>query len=134
MASQIGVQLYARQSDNTDFNTAISFTVSAGETTRVFIVRTGHSVVNPTIVPSGVFIVGTTNFTYGSVILNPVATIPQVKSLAAIGGGYRDITMLSFFGGVVFDSATTGFAMEFIGDARDAFVYIDSPTVSSGVH
>ena len=28
--------------------------------------------------------------------------------------------MLSFFGAIVFDSATTGFAMEFIGDTHDS--------------
>ena len=134
MASQIGVKLYARLSDNTNYNTAASFTVSAGQTKRVFLVRTGHSVINPTVIPSGVFIAGTTDYSYGSIIANPVASNPEEPSTAGDGAGYRDITMLSFFGGIVFDSATTGFAMEFIGDARDAFVYIDSPVVSSGVH
>jgi hypothetical protein len=36
------------------------------------------------------------------------------------GGGFRDSTMLSFWGAVVIESNTTGFAMEFIGDMNDS--------------
>ena len=36
------------------------------------------------------------------------------------GDGYRDITMLSFWGSVVVETNTTGFAMEFIGDMADS--------------
>jgi len=124
MASQIGVKLNAITSDKTAFNTAASFTISSGETIRVFIVRTGHSIINPTIIPSGVFIAGTTDYKYGSIIVNPVASHPEIRTSALwVKGnteGYRDVTMLHFFGGIVFDSVTTGFAMEFIGDTHDS--------------
>ncbi|SVD76024.1 uncharacterized protein METZ01_LOCUS428878, partial [marine metagenome] len=76
MASQIGLTLHAIQSDKTAFNEAISFTISAGKTERVFIVRTGHSIVNSTIIPSGHFIVGTSDYKYGNIIVRPVATYP----------------------------------------------------------
>ena len=36
------------------------------------------------------------------------------------GGGFRDSTMLSYWGAVVIESNTTGFAMEFIGDMQDS--------------
>ena len=130
MASQIGVILNAMQSDKTAFGTAASFTVSAGTTQRVFIVRTGHSIVNSTIIPSAVFIAGTTDYKYGNIRINSIATSPGVINTAGDGGGYRDVTMLHFFGGIVFDTATTGFAMEFIGDTHDSSSTIDNNIVS----
>ena len=125
MASQIGLELNAIQSDLSAFNTAVSLTISAGETERVFIVRTGHSIINSTIIPSGHFIVGTTNYEYGNIIIRNIASHPFIQAggvdgAPSDGRGYRDVTMLSFFGGIVFDGTTTGFAMEFIGDTHDS--------------
>ena len=76
MASQIGLKINALKNDSTAFATAAQFTVTAGETQRVFIVRTGHSIINPTIIPSGVFIAGTTDYTYGSIVIEPIASNP----------------------------------------------------------
>ena len=146
MASQIGLELNAIQSDLSAFDTALSLTVSAGKTERVFIVRTGHSIINSTIIPSGHFIVGTTNYTYGNIIIRNIASHPFVQAggvdgAPSDGRGYRDITMLSFFGGIVFDGTTTGFAMEFIGDTHDSTTTYNincagcySQTASSGVN
>ena len=146
MASQIGLELNAIQSDLSAFSTAISLTVSAGETERVFIVRTGHSIINSTIIPSGHFIVGTTNYTYGNIIIRNIASHPFVQAggvdgTPSDGRGYRDVTMLSFFGGIVFDGTTTGFAMEFIGDTHDSTTTYNascagcySQSASSGVN
>ena len=146
MASQIGLELNAIQSDLSPFSTAISLTVSAGETERVFIVRTGHSIINSTIIPSGHFIVGTTNYTYGNIIIRNIASHPflqggGVDGTPSDGRGYRDVTMLSFFGGIVFDGTTTGFAMEFIGDTHDSTTTYNascagcySQSASSGVN
>jgi len=146
MASQIGLELNAIQSDLSPFSTAISLTVSAGETERVFIVRTGHSIINSTIIPSGHFIVGTTNYTYGNIIIRNIASHPFVQAggvdgTPSDGRGYRDVTMLSFFGGIVFDGTTTGFAMEFIGDTHDSTTTYNascagcySQSASSGVN
>ena len=146
MASQIGLELNAIQSDLSPFGTAISLTVSAGETERVFIVRTGHSIINPTIIPSGHFIAGTTAYTYGNIIIRNIASHPflqagGVDGTPSDGRGYRDVTMLSFFGGIVFDGTTTGFAMEFIGDTHDSTTTYNascagcySQSASSGVN
>ena len=146
MASEIGLELNAIQSDLSAFNTAASLTISAGETERIFIVRTGHSIINPTIIPSGHFIVGTADYTYGNIIIRNIASHPFVQAggvdgAPSDGRGYRDITMLSFFGGIVFDGTTTGFAMEFIGDTHDSTTTYNincagcySQTASSGVN
>jgi len=37
-----------------------------------------------------------------------------------IGEGFRDSTMLTYWGSVVVEANTTGFAMEFIGDMNDS--------------
>ena len=146
MASQIGLELNAIQSDLSAFSTAVSLTVSAGKTERIFIVRTGHSIINPTIIPSGHFIAGTTDYTYGNIIIRNIASHPFVQAggvdgTPSDGRGYRDVTMLSFFGGIVFDGTTTGFAMEFIGDTHDSTTTYNascagcySQSASSGVN
>jgi hypothetical protein len=48
------------------------------------------------------------------------------------GEGWRDHTMLSYWGSVVVEKNTTGFAMEFIGDMNDSQggAIIFSPYVS----
>ena len=143
MASQIGVKINALKNDSTTFTTAASFTISSGATERVFIVRTGHSIINPTIIPSGIFIAGTTDYAYGSITIEPIAThpliIPDKASSDGYTGrgnneGYRDVTMLSYFGAIVFDAATTGFAMEFIGDTHDSSDTFDNNYTVSGVN
>ncbi len=126
MASQIGVSISAFSSDNsTQFGTsALEFTVDSGTTTRVFIVRTNHATVNPTGIPTAKFISGTTNFGHGHVVVTPLATAPFNLSgdplNDGIEHGIRDVGMLSFWGSVVVEQNTTGFAMEFIGDMGDS--------------
>ena len=131
MASQIGVTVNAITNDQSAFGTAVRFTVQSGTTTRVFIVRTNQSTVNSTSITAAQFIVGTTNFKHGHIRVDPVATNPNLRSgstnealdvgvQSLIGDGYRDITMLSFWGSVVVETNTTGFAMEFIGDMADS--------------
>jgi hypothetical protein len=131
MASQIGLTLNAITNDQSAFGTAVSFTVQSGTTTRVFIVRTNQSTINSTSISNAQFIVGTTNFEHGHIRVDPVATNPNARAgstnealsvgiQSLIGDGYRDITMLSFWGSVVVETNTTGFAMEFIGDMADS--------------
>jgi hypothetical protein len=122
MASQIGLTVNAIQNDQTAFGTAVSFTITSGTTTRVFIVRTNQSTINSTSISSGQFIVGTTNFEHGHIRIDPIATTPTTSTGVATptGDGFRDITMLSFWGSVVIETNTTGFAMEFIGDMHDS--------------
>jgi hypothetical protein len=121
MASQIGLTVNALGNDNVQFGTAVEFTISAGTTTRVFIVNTSHATVNPTTIPDGKFIQGTTSFKHGHILIeniasNPEITTPWVESFP----GYRDSTMLSYWGSIVIEQNTIGFAMEFIGDMNDS--------------
>ena len=133
MASQIGLTINAITNDQSAFASALTFTITSGTTTRVFIVRTNQSAINSTSISSAKFIVGTTNFEHGHLRIDPIATNPNARAgkhhasagpgeiglLSLTGDGYRDITMLSFWGAVVIESNTTGFAMEFIGDMAD---------------
>ena len=130
MASQIGLTINAILNDTTAFGTAVTFTITSGTTQRIFITRTGHSI-NPTSVPTAQFITGTTNFEHGHIRIDPIATNPtDVINVGGdplygfdsglTGAGYRDATMLSFWGAVVVEKNTTGFAMEFIGDMHDS--------------
>ncbi len=121
MASQIGLTINALGSDNVAFGSAVDFTVDAGTTTRVFIVTTNHASINPTNIPAAQFIAGTTDFTHGHVRVDPIATNPATKvEFGNLGDGYQDATMLSYWGSVVIEQNTTGFAMEFIGDMADS--------------
>tara|TARA_Y100001960_G_scaffold171575_1_gene179904 strand:- start:54 stop:755 length:702 start_codon:yes stop_codon:yes gene_type:complete len=142
MASQIGVTINAIQNDETTFGSAVSFTIQGGSTQRVFITRSGHSTINPTTIPTATFIQGTTDFKHGHIRIDPVSSHPNFSvtgnkygkfsrctdvsncqsSLNNVrnGGGFRDATMLSYWGAVVIEQNTTGFAMEFIGDMQDS--------------
>ena len=121
MASQIGLTVNALGKDRTAFGTAVSFTIDSGTTTRVFIVNTSHATVNPTTIPTGEFIQGTTNFAFGQLRISPVASNPEIPTQHHEPfPGYRDTTMLSYWGSVVIEQNTTGFAMEFIGDMNDS--------------
>jgi hypothetical protein len=126
MASQIGMTVNAITNDQSAFGTAVTFTISSGTTERIFITRTGHSSVNSTSIPTGNFITGTTNFEHGHLRIDPIATnptdvaSPTRRNNSLLGDGYRDATMLSFWGAIIVESNTTGFAMEFIGDMHDS--------------
>ena len=130
MASQIGVVFNAlSQSENKGtyaFDTAQRFTVTAGETKRVFIISTNHGSINRTSIPTAIFLAGSPDFNYGHVRVNPLTTHPQLKTNATVikmnnhGDGFRDSTMLTYWGSVIIESNTTGFAMEFIGDLNDS--------------
>jgi hypothetical protein len=122
MASQIGLTINAITNDQSAFGTAATFTITSGTTQRIFITRTGHTTVNSTSIPTAQFITGTTNFEHGHIRIDPIATTPTAptSNQGLTGGGYQDATMLSFWGAVVIEQNSTGFAMEFIGDMHDS--------------
>jgi hypothetical protein len=122
MASQIGMTINAITNDQSAFGTAVTFTITSGTTERIFITRTGHTTVNTTSIPTANFITGTANFEHGHLRIDPIATAPTAatSNQGLTGGGYRDATMLSFWGAVVVEQNSTGFAMEFIGDMHDS--------------
>lgn len=123
MSSQVGVVLAAKQDDGVNNFGVIAFTVIQNTTTRVFIVATNHASINPTAVSGAVFMTGTTNAVQGSLLITSEGSNPTVSSAATDtgpGSGFRDVTMLSFWGAVVIPGGNTGFAMEFIGDTHDS--------------
>ena len=124
------------------FGAAATFTVTSGTTKRVFIVRSNHPTINPTSITDAAFITGTSNFTHGSVRIDQVSTHPEIRTNPTAlcsfettvegrtyckgsvtggyaGQGYTDATMMSYWGSVVVEKNTTGFAMEFLGDMND---------------
>jgi hypothetical protein len=162
MASQIGVTMTALPSNSRDiigsrdgvapgearwgFGTALTFTVQSGTTQRVFIVRSAHPTINASSIPDAKFISGTSNYAHGSVVVTGVNIFPNIHTTATydlaseVGGltrsgeGYRDHTMLSYWGSVVVEKNTTGFAMEFLGDMNDSQGgYVLNGTPISGV-
>jgi len=129
MASQIGVRVNAISSSGSAYDDAESFTVQAGSTQRLFIVPTNHATVNSTNITSGAFLAGTSDFTYGHIRVEPVATHPELIYAAGYfggnmarthGEGLHDSTTLTYWGSVIIEANTTGFAMEFIGDMNDS--------------
>jgi hypothetical protein len=136
IASQVGLVINAIQSDLTAFGSALTFTISAGSTERIFIVRTNNSVINSTSISSARFIVGTTDFKHGHLRIEPVATDPSTITPFSATGGRRDITTLNFWGAVIIETNTTGFAMEFIGDMQDSAATpgMDDTATVSGVN
>ena len=80
MASSIGVRVNAITSTGSAYDTAESFTIQAGTTERVFIVPTGHATVNATSITTAKFLAGTSDFTHGSLRVEPVMTHPAYKN------------------------------------------------------
>ena len=137
LASQIGLVVNAIQSDQAAFGTAVTFTISAGATQRIFIARSNHTFLSAATVPTASFIIGTSDFQHGHIRVDPVASNPEVVIADTLSArGFRDITMLNFWGAIVVESNTTGFAMEFIGDMHDSAATpgMDSSTPVSGVN
>ena len=132
MASQIGLHVNAITSAGTAYDTAETFSIYSGNTQRLFIVPTGHSTINATAIPTAKFMTGTSDFTYGSVRVTPSMSHPQLKYTKMghrqiyNGDGFRDITMLSYWGSVIIEANTTGFAMEFLGDMNDSIASFNS--------
>jgi hypothetical protein len=121
MASQIGLTISAIGNDQALFGSALSFTIDSGSTTRLFIVDSLHETVNPTSIPTAQFIQGTSNFAHGQLLIGSVASNPEQTTLHAEPfPGYRDSTMLSYWGSIVIEQNTVGFAMEFVGDMNDS--------------
>jgi hypothetical protein len=117
MSSQIGVIMQAVSNDGTTSFGTSSFTVSQNSTTRIFVVATNHSTINSSTITdsAGVFVSGTTTSSSGSLVFTPRSTTPR-SDTAQI----TDVTSLNYWGAIVVSSASSGFAMEFIGDTHDS--------------
>ena len=107
-----------------------TFTINAGQTYRIFIVSTNHSTINSdTVTGSRVIFLSTTtgSTTSGSLLFTSNTVDPTVESRLSVqpnaqfqGDRLEGLNQLSIWGAVVISSTSTGFAMEFIGDAHDS--------------
>ena len=134
LAAQIGLVVNAIESDKSAFGTALTFTISSRETKRIFIVRENHPDLSPATIPTASFIIGSSNFKHGHIRIDPVSINPEIQTPS--GSGFRDVTMLNFWGAVVIEESQTGFAIEFIGDMHDsaATPSMDNSVPVSGVN
>ena len=117
MSSQVGVIMQAVSNDGTSSFGTTAFTVSQNSTTRIFVVSTNHSTINTSTITDGsvVFVSGTTTSSSGSLVFTPRATAPLLPTARI-----TDVTALNYWGAIVVSSASSGFAMEFIGDTHDS--------------
>jgi len=128
MSSQIGVVMEAVSNDGTSTFGTTAFTVSENNTTRIFVVATNHSTINTSTLTANdvVFISGTTTSSSGSLVFTPRHSDPL-----AITSQITDVTALNYWGAIVVSSASSGFAMEFIGDTHDSvFSILTSESLS----
>tara|TARA_B100000686_G_scaffold349138_1_gene441802 strand:+ start:563 stop:1183 length:621 start_codon:yes stop_codon:yes gene_type:complete len=122
--TQIGLTIATVGMDGA--NPSSTFTVGAGETYRVFIVSTNHSSVNSTTVTGDrvVFLSTTTGGTgAGQLRVTAVTYAPISQGTGSTSGPAlktQNLNQLSMWGAIVIPSSSTGFAMEFVGDAHDS--------------
>jgi len=117
-----------------------TFTVAAGETYRIFVVSTNHSTINSSSVTGDrvIFLSTTTGSTAAGQILFTANTVdPTVTSRQSTSGTnglvgkLEGLNQLSLWGAIVIPSTSTGFAMEFIGDAHDSASLQESGVASA---
>ena len=102
-----------------------TFTVSSGETHKVFIVSTNHSAVNTTNLNTArdhFITVSASQAPFGNVRVLSTNTTPTV---AVSAGKYNNLNQISMWGVIFHEANGAGFAMEFIGDMHDSTVLSD---------
>ena len=127
--TQIGVALEVWNMTTVPNNAAgraAIFTVDAGETHRIFVVNLSHSSINlntAAFTDSRTHLIITLDSAqFGSV---RVVSINEDPSTPAVVGGinkYDNLAQLNMWGIVFIESSSTGFSMEFIGDAQDSTI------------
>ena len=134
-STEVGLTIATVGLDGT--NPSSSFTVTAGQTYRVFIVATNHSTINSDTVTGNriVFLGTTTGGANGQVRVTLSNVAPY--SRAAIqtdlrGSAFSNLNQLSMWGAIVIPSTSTGFAMEFVGDAHDSAALLNSTDSPGG--
>jgi len=101
-----------------------SFTVGAGETYRIFVVSTNHSTINSAILTNSniLFLAATTasgqrgHLRMQSSSMHPTA----IQRIVGLNPVRNNLNQISMWGAIVIPSSSTGFAMEFVGDAHDS--------------
>jgi hypothetical protein len=140
-ATKIGLSIATVGLDGATPST--QFTISAGETYRIFIVSTNHSTINSLSVTGArvVFLATTTGGSAsGQLLLTSNTVDPTAQSRFSVlpgtvqGPKLEGLNQLSMWGAIVIPSTSTGFAMEFIGDAHDSAVILESSTAAMDIY
>ena len=131
--SQIGIILEVRGMTTVPKNPAgraTVFTIGAGETHRIFVVNVSHATINTSntaFTDSKTHIIFTHdsaqfgNINALSVNQHPTEGTPFINPAnAGILYKYANLSQLSMWGVVFIPSSSTGFALEFVGDAHDS--------------
>jgi hypothetical protein len=133
-SSAIGVALEVIDMTTTVDTTAgrvTIFTVDAGETHRVFIVNQSHATINTSnasFTDTRTHLINTVDSAqFGSIRITSVSERPanaagrrDITGPAGTEKLYESLSQLSIWGIVFVEASSTGFAMEFIGDAHDS--------------
>ena len=140
--TQIGVILEVRNMDtipNNSAGRAAVFTIEAGETHRIFVINVGHSTINlsnSSFTDSLTHIIFTQDTAqFGNVSAMSVNQYPLNSTTVRGIEKYANLSQLSMWGVVFIPASSTGFAMEFIGDAHDSTVnYSNSRTMLNPIN
>ena len=115
--------------DNAAGRAAI-FTIDAGETHRIFIINLSHDTINSSnsaFTDSRTHLIFTqASAQFGNVRVVAVNEGPGVPTVVGGVNKYANLAQLSIWGVVYIEGSSTGFAMEFIGDAQDSSVGHDA--------
>jgi hypothetical protein len=134
--TQIGVILEVRNMTTVPNNSAgraAVFTIEAGQTHRIFVVNVGHSTINTSnssFTDSLTHLIFTKNESqFGNISAISVNQYPLNSTTVRGKEKYANLSQLSMWGVVFIPSSSTGFAMEFVGDAHDSTInYSNSRT------
>ena len=140
--TQIGVILEVRNMDtipNNSAGRAAVFTIEAGETHRVFVINVGHTTINlsnSSFTDSLTHMIFTQDVAqFGNVSAMSVNQYPLNSTTVRGIEKYANLSQLSMWGVVFIPSSSTGFAMEFVGDAHDSTInYSNSRTRLSPIN
>ena len=140
--TQIGVILEVRNMDtipNNSAGRAAVFTIGAGETHRIFVVNVGHSTINlsnSSFTDSLTHMIFTQDAAqFGNVSAMSVNQYPLNSTTVRGIEKYANLSQLSMWGVVFIPASSTGFAMEFIGDAHDSTInYSNSRTMLNPIN
>jgi hypothetical protein len=128
--TQIGLTMAAVGFSDTV--SSATFTIGAGETYRIFVVSTNHSTINSnTITNSNVLFMAATagSSQSGQLRMSLSATNPTAETLQL---KTNNLNQISMWGAIVIPSSSTGFAMEFVGDAHDSAAIQATSDLSHG--
>ena len=120
---------------NTAASRAVTFTVDAGETQRIFVVNNAHTTITSSIKNSRTHIIFTRNSAqFGSIRAVGINEDPATATTVNGINKFDNLSQLDFWGVVYVESSGTGFPMEFIGDAQDSTIGRNfHPSILGGV-